>query len=283
QLGRIYPEVANPWWFDKVLVLVELDGERIFLDPSDRRLAFGRLAPGNEGTPALVVDRKKPEVITLPTTPFDQNHRRATLDLALAEDGRVTGSGSLELRGHHAWKHLDRKEGEEETAESWQEWLEGAFEGYEIGELSVAASVEEQQVRVAWALAQREEEVLGDEASLEPSQPLGPAAQPFTLPASRRLTPVQFAFADRDEVELSLSWPAPWVVDVLPEAVDYQGSAGAVLVRIAVDEASHRLTYRRRFDVTGNEFIGPEDYAAIRDLYGEVEKNDAQNLVLVRR
>ncbi|MCP4660125.1 MAG: DUF3857 and transglutaminase domain-containing protein, partial [bacterium] len=42
QLGRIYPEVANPWWFDKVLVLVELDGERIFLDPSDRRLAFGR-------------------------------------------------------------------------------------------------------------------------------------------------------------------------------------------------------------------------------------------------
>ncbi len=107
QLGRIYPDVANPWWFDKLLVLVELDGERIFLDPGDRGLAFGRLAPGNEGTPALVFDRKQPEVITLPTTPFDQNHRRATLDLALDEDGAVTGSGSLEVAvsgGGDGWR-----------------------------------------------------------------------------------------------------------------------------------------------------------------------------------
>lgn len=58
--GRIDPEAANPWWFERVLVMVELDGQRVFLDPTDRDLGFGRLAPGFEGMPALLYHRSKP-------------------------------------------------------------------------------------------------------------------------------------------------------------------------------------------------------------------------------
>ena len=43
---------------------------------------------------------------------------------------------------------------------------------------------------------------------------------------STELDPAEWA-ADRDVVELRLSWPAGWELDVLPEAADAQGPAGA--------------------------------------------------------
>ncbi len=59
-----------------------LDDGQTFLDPSDRRLGFGHLSPYLEGTPA-VVHGKKPEVVTLPETAFQESiavWKRARLD-----------------------------------------------------------------------------------------------------------------------------------------------------------------------------------------------------------
>src|SRR4051794_9792289 len=41
--GAIDPQLPNPSWFDTVFVALELDGQRVFLDPSDRALGFGQL------------------------------------------------------------------------------------------------------------------------------------------------------------------------------------------------------------------------------------------------
>ncbi len=279
--GQIDFTVANPWWFERVLVAVELGGERVVLDPSDRRLGFGQLSPGYEGTKALLHAKKQPEEITLPARSCEENARRAVLDLALDEEGRVTGTGSLQLDGHHAWRRLYWKDGEEATAEAWQEWLADSFEGYDLSDVRVEESVEPQQIRVRWSMAQREEEVLGDESSLTPSLPLGPVHQQFTLSTAQRMTPVQLAFGDRDEVEMTLTWPEGWELDLTPEARDWASDVGAIVVGVELDEPSRRLTVKRRFDITRIE-LGRPGYEMLRNLYSEVEKNDAQSLVLVR-
>ncbi len=108
--------------------------------------------------------------------------------------------------------------------------------------MRVEEALEDQSLRVDWTLVQHSEGVLGDETSLTPSLPLGPQQQPFALPPDRRLTPTQLAFADRDVVELRLSWPEGWEIDVLPEPADTQGPAGALLAGIEVDEPGRRLT-----------------------------------------
>ncbi len=281
--GRIDLAVANPGWFEKMIVRVELDGEEVFLDPTDRRLGFARLSPFVEGTEALLFDRKKPEVITLPRQSFDDNVRRAVLDLELDEEGRLSGTGSLELHGHHAWSRLRWKDDEESTAEAWQEWLDDRFEGYESSDVAVAGSLDEQRLEVTWSLAQREEEVLGDEASLRPCRPLGPVKQPFSLPPEQRRTPVQFLFGHRDEVELRLTWPEGWELDVTPEPAELEAEIGSVDVALEVDEAQRRLSFQRRFDIRGAEFGGRDKYAMLRDLFERMEKSDAQELVLVER
>lgn len=273
-------ETPNPSWLEGRVVRVELPDGEYFLDPVDRGLAFGQLQPTMEGMPALVYDTKDPEVIELPEQKPQTNRRHARLTLQLDEGGRVAGNGVIEFTGQHAWRHLF---GGTTSAvqEHWDKWLHDAFEDYEVTAIEVDEQVDDQRVEVSFELAQVEEEVLGDEASLSLSRPLGPAEQPFKIEPATRRTPVQFAFADRDLVEVTLSWPEGWELDLTPPDHEFRNAAGEVDTKLSVDAAGRRLSFQRHFDLHRREFHGKDGYTAVRDLFGQVEEQDAKALVLV--
>ncbi len=274
--GRKDLKAPNPGWFDRMIVRAEVGGEALFLDPSDRRLGFGHLPPGLEGTDALLYHPRKPEVIRLPVTPWQDNRRHAVLELTLDDGGRLSGDGFLELAGHHAWQQMRR----EEAGDAWQEWLEASFEDFAIAGVEVEEIPGERRIRVTWSMEQAEEEVLGDEASLRVSRPLGLATNPFNT--SRR-GPVRFAFADRDEVELRLTWPETWRLDVLPRVADYAGPVGAFVAQVDQQPEERRLHATWRLDISQQELATPALLAAVGELFSVVENADGQNLVLVRR
>jgi hypothetical protein len=281
--GAIDPQLVYPGWFDTVLVLVELDGEKIFLDPSDRALGFGQLQPGYEGTPALIHDPEKPEVIVLPETPFDRNLRRAEIDLALDSEGRLSGTGTLRLTGHHAWQRTDWQEDEAKTLEAWKTWLGESYRDFQISDVKVVEAPDKGAVTLSWTMKEREEEVLGDETRVVPSAPLGPRAQPFVQPADSRRSPVMFDFPEREEVELRLRWPEGWGVETLPKLIAAQRPVGSLSVGTELNDAERTLVYRRRLDITRKTIASPKEYEAIRSLFSEMEKSDAQAVLLVRR
>ncbi|HEX3130912.1 MAG TPA: DUF3857 domain-containing protein [Thermoanaerobaculia bacterium] len=281
--GQINPDVANPEVFDRLFVAVDLDGQRFYLDPSDRALAFGRIRSGYEGMPALIFDPKKPEMVVLPETPFDQNDRRAVLDLDLDAGGRIAGKGEMTFTGHHAWEKTDWQEDDAATVKAWTDWLAEEFKGFQIADVAYEEKPDDSTVRLTWSMKQREEEVLGDEASLTPSKPLGPTRQPFVQDASKRRSPVMFDFPDRDEVELRLRWPEGWQVETKPKPASSQGRAGALAVSVEVDEAGRALVYRRRLDFLQRQLGTLQLYEEARKLFDLTEKSDAETLVLVRR
>lgn len=283
--GAIDPQVANPAVFDRLFVAVDLDGRRYYLDPADRALAFGRLRSGYEGTPALLFDAKKPEVAILPETPFDQNGRRAVIDLDLDAGGRLAGKGELTFTGHHAWERIDWQEDDAATLKAWTDWLGEELKGFQIAEVAFEEKPDDGAgtVRLTWAMTQREEEVLGDEASLSPSRPLGPMRQPFAQEAAKRRSPVMFEFPDRDEVELRLRWPEGWTVEARPKPASSQNRVGALAVSLEVDEAGRSLVYRRRLDSVQRQLGTLQLYEEARKLFDLTEKSDAETLVLVRR
>jgi hypothetical protein len=279
--GTLDMAIANPQWFDRALVAAQIDGQRVFLDPMDRSLGFGRLSPGLEGTQALLYDPKTPEVITLPASQFDENLRQARVELAVDGAGRLSGRGTLSLTGLHAWSQLDSQEDAAKVTEFWKTWLGDAWKGFEVKDIQVQQSVDDQKVDVTWSLAQREEDVLGDEVSLVPSRPLGPVHQPFTLEPASRVSPVLLAFPDRDDLELSLRWPEGWKPETLPLAMNHQGPVGGTTVKLDVDQQARTLTYKRRLDLKERQLVGPGLYKALQTLYAKVERHDAQALVLV--
>jgi hypothetical protein len=276
--GAVDAKLPNPLWFDRALVMVELDGKQVFLDPSDRDLGFGQLAPWYEGTTAVLPDKKKPETVTLPEAPFEQNGRRAVIDLALDESGRLAGTGTLALTGHHAWARA--------RAEDWKEWLTGRFKDFQVADVKVEEPLDDlggHRVQVAWTLRQRDEEVLGDEVSFAPSRPLGPSTQPFVQPVAMRRSPVLFSFADRDEVEVRLRWPAGWAVDARPETTRQMSAVGDLDLSVESDDTGRTLVYRRRLDMKRKQLGTVPDLNAVQTLFAAVEKSDAQTLALVRR
>lgn len=280
--GLFATDFPNPRWFDWVIVAVDLDGQRVFLDPSDRSLGFGHLPPYLEGMPALLYDRAAPEMVKLPQAAYTDSVRLAKVDLDLDAEGRVTGKGSLTLTGHHGWSYLHWKPSAEETVEAWKKWLEESYGGYTVSEVRVQESVDDRKVEVTWSLSQREEEVLGDETTLSPSLPLGPIKQRFQADPASRLSPILFAFADRDEVELTVRWPEGWQPEKLPKEMRHDTAAGAMLATVEWADGARTLTYRRRFDIKQREFAKAQ-YPMVQALYTRAEKNDAETLVMVRK
>jgi len=264
--------LPNPAWFDTMIVAADLDGTQIFLDPTERTLAFGQLRAGHEGTKALMPGIENARVIVLPEAPFQDNAQIAQIALELDEKGRLAGTGTLRLTGHHAREAIGR---------NWNEWLAERCRDFQVSGVKTVETPDDRKVVVTWSLMQREEEVLGDESSLLPSAPLGPARQPFVQPSSSRKTTVMFEYADRTEVELRLRWPAAWKIESQPAAAALQNGVGELAVSVEAKEGS--LVFRRRFDLSRRLLRSPQEYDAAQALFAAAEKSDAQGMVLVRR
>jgi hypothetical protein len=280
--GLIDPHLPNPSWFDAVFVMVQVDAQRLFLDPADPALGLGQIPAGYEGTPALVPNPTKPLGLFMPTISLEQNLRRTDLELTLDARGRLSGRGTLLLTGHPAREKIRRDADPARTAADWKDWLESRFSDFQITDVKAVESLEERKVTVTWTLAQREEEVLGDEASLVPSVPLGPLKQPFVQPASERRTGVVFDYPDREETALHLCWPEGWKLESRPRETTIHSAAGSLTVSTDLREGERTLIYTRRRDLPGREFL-PQEYETVRSLFSELEKSDGQKVLLVHR
>jgi hypothetical protein len=281
--GRIDPAVPSYSWFDRVLVRVELDGQATYLDPSEPGLAFGQLDADYEGTTALLYDRRKPEVTTLPATTVAASAKELGLELALAEDGRLSGQGTLTFRGHQAAQRIEAKDSAEGLTQRWTDWLTERFKGFTPSEVRAEQAVDEQRLTVTFKLTQVAEDVLGDEASLNPNQPWGPGRRTLALPPDRRSLPVLFAYPDVEQLSLSLSWPEGWELDGNPPNRAVQNGVGSFRTTWDVAPAERRLRYERRFEIAKTQLLAREDYAAAWAIHTTAGKNDAQSLLLVRR
>lgn len=282
--GRVLADLPNPGAFDRVLVRIRRQGGTgLLLDPVDPSLAAGRLSPGYEGSVAVVHDPKSPETITLPLTSFITHKRQASLQLAIDAEGRASGKGELVLRGHHAWKESFPRRDAKETQDEWQKWADTALPGFKITGLKVEDRPDDGSVKVEWAMAATEESVLGDEVTLNPARPIGPVKQPFLVDETQRRSPVIMDHGGIEEVELKLSWPQGWALATPPQPIVREAGIASYRIEAMADPATNSLVFKRRMEIRKREPVDRPEFAAMRNLFTEAEKLDAQSLVLARR
>ncbi|MCD4748597.1 MAG: DUF3857 and transglutaminase domain-containing protein [Thermoanaerobaculales bacterium] len=279
--SRVEQNIPNPAQFFRVLVVADIDGQKVFLDPTDRTLAFAKIKPSVQGVPCLIVDKKKQEWNMTPASPPEDSIREATLQLAIDEEGRVEGSGRLILKGNHAWSRLGWRNTEEATKEAWTEWVEDSYENFDIDEVGVTEVIEDQVVTVTWEMRQRDDDVLGDEVLLLPADPLAVGSNPFTLPPNQRWTPVQLVFGDVERVVTHLSWPEGWVLDGEPVLGQFANEAGRLSTSIDLNEEERTATLTRELRIAKSEFVGRQAYGQLRALYVAALENDAEELIVV--
>ena len=276
------PSVGN---LDRVLIGATLGDVTVALDPSDRCLAFGQISPELQGTQVLMLPRRTitPRLQSLSTMPASANERRAVIELAIDDDGALRGTGWMYHSGLHAYGACRFQLDEKDPEKRWTEWIEKEFPGFVIEGVITSAPEDRRSWPVRWTMRQREEDHLEGELTLAPSRPLGPVHQILQQPADERLAPVHLAFADREDVELRLAWPAGWVLEQSPQPRDQTSDVGALKVELDAPPDGRSLTYRRKLLISKPRLIGRLPYIALQQLYAETEKSDAQPIVLVRR
>ncbi len=239
-----------------------------------------RSSAGLEGASVLLVDGRKPEWVTTPQTPPAGSRQVAVLDLAVSADGKVTGSGTLTLTGHHAYDRLRWKEDKDASAKAWGEWAADALRGFDVTGIEVSEDAEARSVEVKWSMAQREEAVLADEVALPAGAPLTLASNPFVLSPERRMTPVQLPYADVEQVELRLRWPEGWTPGPAPRCTATANAAGSLRCEYTVDEGARTLRATRTVEIQRREHFGDE-YAELRALYAATAAADAEQVVVL--
>lgn len=282
-MGRTAEEIPNPWQFTHVLVAAEIDGQRVFLDPSDTALAFGAIAPSLEATKALLVDGREPEWVVLPSTSADDNRNRARVELAIEADGGVSGSVELLLTGQTAWEQLFPEISSNDRETTWSEALAEGFADFEVEDVTLAEDVDSKRIVVGCRLSLRPDARLEDEVSLDASAPFSLSLNPFTLEPEKRRSPVQFDFPWSEEVELVLSWPEGWTLDGEPLRAATTNEAGRYQVETDLDPQARRLRFARTLRLERAELIGREAYTQLYELFRQAQLADAEPLILVRR
>jgi len=280
-VDRLEPKIPSPSQMEDVLVVLDGADGRVFLDPSDRSLGYGALPPSLQGVPVLLTHPKKPEWVTTPLADAAASARDVTLELEVGEDGSVRGAGTMVLTGSHGWRRIQWRDTADETRQGWSDWLSEKLPDFAVADVTFEEDVPSSRVEVSWTMSQLEEDVLGDEVSLAPARPLALAANPFTLPPARRLTPVQLWSTETNRVHLELRWPEGWVLEAVPDAVSETNGAGSLSVGITVDEEARRATYDREMVVAETEFVGGMAYAELRELYQAAVDADATAMLLV--
>lgn len=279
--GRVQKGIPNPGQFSHVIVVAEVGGQQVFLDPTDPELPYGQLPPHLQGVDCLLVGGKEPQWITTPTSEAYLNERFARLHLQLGEDGAVEGTGNLWLTGHFGWQ--GRKQAlEGDPLKQWQDFLEERFEGFEVSAVEMDENLEEGRLRIGWRLQQSAAEVLGDEAEVPTSMPLGLTSNPFSLPPGRRRTPVQIPFPRTERVEVHLTWPEGWEVEGEPQLKSVANGAGNLDTLFQVKEGERKLVTGRALTVAKAQHIGREAYVDLHNLYTTAAASDAEVVLLVK-
>lgn len=280
--GRTAVNVPNPMQFDEVIVVTEIDGEQVFLDPSRRRNAFGIVSPTLRGTQCFVIGpKKKFEWVTIPALEPEDSGRVATLDYTLDSEGSLSATGRLELKGGRAWHRLQREDSAEEIIVAWKADLETALPGFDIEEVEVTELAEVPSVTIGWTMNQREEEILGDESSIGLASLSGLPSNPFTLSPKQRSTPVQFEYPSIDRVLTTITWPEGWSVAGVPDLKVYDSSAGHLRTSSEIDDDARRAVFEREFAIAQMEIMSSRDYTRLRALFSTTVSSDSSGLLLI--
>ncbi|MBI2251353.1 MAG: hypothetical protein HYU63_01115 [Armatimonadetes bacterium] len=100
--GEIINELPSPWYFDHILIMARVEGEKFFLDPVSEFIPFGELTPQMQNRPALLILKNKGKLIKTPDTLAYQNQEEVIIEGKLTENGDLNQTVEVREYGNNA-------------------------------------------------------------------------------------------------------------------------------------------------------------------------------------
>jgi hypothetical protein len=269
--------------FDDFIVIIELGGKEVYLDPGQKMCPFGSLSWKHALATGLRLTDKGTVLATTPAISSKESMIQRSGDLTIDEAGNVKGTVQVEMNGPEAlyWRQLTLDNDEAEVRRQFinsihnnlPEGVEADFDHFQelddpsanlIGVFKVSGS-------------------LGSPTSkhfLLPGLFFETRARHPFVAQDKRITQidVHYPMTVQDEVDYHL--PSGYIVESAPRTSDVTWPDHALLrITFAANGSTVKI---QRALVRNFTLLGPKDYNDLHDFYLKVAAADQQPLVLTR-
>lgn len=263
------------------LVMVNIDGKDLTLDPGEKMCPFGLVHWRHALAGGFMQSNEGKYAGMSPAQPYQENKSSRTGDIQLDAHGAVTGSFSILMTGQDAldWRQMSLRNDDAEVKKQFDRWLEDVvpqgvqahtdyFSGMNDPDTPLIANVS----------------VSGTLGALTGKRLVLPGfffetreQEPF-IHEEKRQTSVDMHFGRQVIEHITYHLPVGMSVEVAPKDDRISWPNHAILVTKSTQDAGQITVVRtlaRAFT-----FAKPEEYVDLRSFYQKIAASDQQQMVL---
>jgi hypothetical protein len=274
-------QLPNRTTYRHGLVSLDVGGQRIYLDPSNRYNTFGTVYPFLQGTRALDITSptRSDPFVSIPEDPGRYLAREIQLDLALKEDGTLEGGGHERITTAQAaqYRRLLTSLSPGQRRQILQAGLGNYFSGAILEEHKITGLEDPDQPLVLEyrlkvpSFARRRGDTLVIQDGFYPYRL---AASLITKP--ERKLPLLLGDETRTDSHISLTLPKGARAR-LSQPVYLEAPLSTF--SLAVSQKGNRLIIEKALQVKAGR-VPPKDYPAFRDFCQQVDRKDTEEIVV---
>ncbi len=279
--GSVFmPEFLSTRQLEAFVVIVNLDGKEVFLDPGEPYCPFGTLSWKHSGTKGLRQTDRGTETIATPSLGYKSSTIARTADISIDASGNVAGTLRLSMTGNTAlhWRQRVLMSDEVEVKRALEQSLKrGLPEGLAVGLKELKGASDSNAPLIA---AFEVHGVLGSVAGKRMIVPatLFEAGGGALFTEESRVNPIdlEYPYVAQDEVRIHVS--SPLAVESVPQDGELALPRNA-LYKVSFKQEGGVVSSSRLF-LLANSLYAADEYPALRDFFRKVELRDREPLIV---
>ncbi len=268
---------------DDYVVIVELAGKEVFLDPGQKLCPYGELHWKHELASGLRLTEKGPQLGITPPAIYTANVLKRVGILEIDPTGGVKGSIRFVMKGQEAlhWRQLTLKNDEEEVKKQFNESISKYMPDGVQADFNHFVSLQDYDTNLLAII-----DISGSLATATGKHVFLPelffeshSSHPF-VSQDKRTTPVDVHYPKIEQDEVTYHLPAEFTVETPPAPADVAWQRYAIYkdsTTLKGNEVAIVRTIGYNFTL-----LQSKDYGDLHDFYQKVAAADQQQLVLTR-
>lgn len=271
------PVYPNRTVFNYVIAAVEIDGNRILLDASNKNTTLNVLPFNTINWNGRLIRRDlTSEEINL--VPSQQSKKISVSNAIIDKDGNISGTNKNQSNDYFALnfreKYIDLNQ------DVYLERLEKKYDDIKISDYkreSNASDFSKPIVEEFSFTSNNHAEVIGDKMYFYPMLYFTNYKNQFIQ--NKRQNPIYFGYPYQEREIISITIPDGYVVESLPKSVSIPSSNNSISFKYVISNTGNKIQLSVIYDV--NTAIVPSDYyEELKAVYEEIVKKETEKVVL---
>jgi hypothetical protein len=279
--GIFDPSYLSMNQLDDMIVVLQLDGKEVSLDPGEKMCPFGALhwRHSNAGGFVQFSDGKAPK--TTPSQAYPDNKLTRMADVSLGENGSIKGSMTFVVTGQEAlhWRQESLRYDADEVKKRFDRWIEGMVPDGIAAHLDHFVGMDDPETNLVAQI--KAEGTLGTATGKRLMLPgflfETRARHPFVDQAKRE-EPVDMHYGEQVNDQVTYRLPAGLAVEGAPQDGKISWPMHAILITKTVPSPDRIVVARSM--ARAFTFALASEYQDLRGFYQKVSASDQQQLVL---